>query len=301
MKDLPKDMDKVLVMPDLPKPPRRKRTWSLLLISSSGRTLTISKLMAKAIAVGLFMAVVSALAIGLAVSLDIVQDENKSIRHALKQATQQNQALKNEKDLLMARLVVAEAEKPKPEILSELKTLTENEQSQQSPAQQPQEAPIYEAPIDFGVETGPEPKPSVHVSLVEEQPAAETAVVPPAVPPRVDVGNFSSDFEPDSNMVKTRFRLKKIDTSAGTISGRAFVILKSEHTDQSQWLISPSISLDAGRPVNTGQGQFFSIARFKQMNFKFKNVRDHSQYQSAAVLVYAKDGQLLLEKEFALK
>lgn len=90
-----------------------------------------------------------------------------------------------------------------------------------------------------------------------------------------------------------RFDIKNISTDLDTISGYIFVILKPGSNPVSDWLVIPSAPIDNGRPSLFKRGQYFSISRFKPVNFRVKSSLSPGDFKLACIFVYDEDGRLI--------
>ena len=132
----------------------------------------------------------------------------------------------------------------------------------------------------------------------EKQPEEETASAIPANLPSASIEDFVVLFEPGSNILKVQFKIIKRAPNSQPVSGHAFVILKNDEVDEDRWLIFPQVTLSSGKPSQYNKGQYFSIFRFKTINFKAQYEANPERFNNAKVLVYNITGDLLLEKSY---
>jgi hypothetical protein len=118
---------------------------------------------------------------------------------------------------------------------------------------------------------------------------------------KVSIDNFKVFHESKINTLNIQFDLKNADTDVQYITGYAFVILKENNIDQNNWLSVPNVPLVSKRPSEINKGRRFSITRFKQVylttNVKFPPQR----YKIATVFVFSIAGELLLEKDLPVE
>jgi hypothetical protein len=62
----------------------------------------------------------------------------------------------------------------------------------------------------------------------------------------------------------------------------------------------PWAAIESGRPSPPNRGQFFSISRFKPMNFETKSIPDPDRIAQLTVFVFDTRGELLLKQDFQL-
>jgi hypothetical protein len=265
------------------------RRWTLLFIGDHGNTITIKRFKAIIIAVvGIFFLVSVLLAV-LFFSHQQTLKAKSDLQKRFQNSQQQIETLRHEKEILMARLVVAES-KAKQRVAE---------------VQQPEKNPAAAKPIDIKPEQAPKPKtasppppkkPTTQVkrSRPEGQQAQETAAVM-----RVAVANFKVSRESGTPNVKAQFRVKNASTGYPRVAGHAVVILQGADLEENQWMVMPPVALAGSKPTGK-RGKAFSIQRFRTMNLTSRAPKHADQFQTATVYVYSKEGKLLLEQDFAV-
>lgn len=287
-RDIHREMERLTVRPKR----RRPRRWTLLFVGAKGQVRRIERFAVMTAAV---MALLSAAALA-ALSLYLIYQqplaESRRLRSILAQVRQENRRLTEEKELLLAELVVVKetasrqggAPAPTAELMSDpepgLKTVPA------LPADSAVSARLAPAP--------PAPKPKT----IEPAPAvlADTQPVPPA-PVAVEGLAFSHDAE--TRELTVRFKLMNAGPESEPVSGRTFVVMETDLPD-TPFLTLPRVPLENGRPVRITNGRYFSIARFNIVTFKAKDPGDPDRFRSATVFVFALSGELLLKRHFPL-
>ncbi|MFC1812838.1 hypothetical protein ACFL03_09105 [Thermodesulfobacteriota bacterium] len=261
-----------------PKPSKKTRRWTLLFIGEHGKIIPITgvKPMLILSALVLFFAVTAAASLYFINKAKV--KENRQLIDALTASRRQIEALRHEKDILTARLVLTEPETEKAQ--GEI-----TEKRPDKPSKTADDAGASTASVQ------PEEEP---VNVAPDVPAQEVQSG------RVDVDSFKTSLEPYSNTLNVEFALKKIGSDSDSISGYAFVVLKNTESNQDQWLTFPSANFVSGRPSPVKRGQYFSIARFKWMKFEIDNPADIRRYEFATVFVFASEGALLMKKDFPI-
>jgi hypothetical protein len=293
VKNLPQNLKKVVksMFLSLPKPSKRARagSWILFAIEERGKIISIGRLKGLIIALALTLVIVVVSVSSLLIIAKSASDENEGLRNALDASKKQVAVLRDEKDLLMVRLVLAESTVE--ETLADSKEKQKGETSGGLPDNSP------------SIETKPDPADVEKTVLltVEKQPKEETASAIPAKLPRASIEDFVVLFEPGSNILKAHFKIIKTSQSSQPFSGYAFAILKQNEVDQDSWLIFPQVTLASGKPLLYKKGQYFSILRFKTIKFRSQNETNPKRFKTATVFVFAKTGELVLEKSFPVE
>jgi len=278
MEELQMSLEKELNERSRPKPSKRTRRWTLLFIGEHGKIIPVTGVKPILIlsALVLFFAVTAATSLYF-INKEKVK-ENRQLIDALTVSRRQVKALKHEKDILTARLVLTEPETEK----------AQGEITEKRPDESSKTAD------DAGTSTASVQPEEASVNVALDVPAQEVQSG------RVEVDRFKTSLEPYSNTLNVEFALKKIGPDSDSISGYAFVVLKDTESNQDQWLVFPSVGLISGKPSPINRGQYFSIARFKWMKFEINNLADIRRYEYATVFVFASEGTLLMKKDFPI-
>jgi hypothetical protein len=282
--------------PKKPKRPGADRRWTLLLIGDDGNVISLKHFKAVVIGIGFlfFFAVVFATLIFFQYKGTLKQ--NRDLKKWFAASEKQIEKLRHDKEILMARLVRAE-----------VRTKENDNGDRQIPQKMKGVQPA--APAS---QTAPKSEPA---NGVEEKPSAPQAVqrapAPDPTPPEkeevepnisVAVENFKVWRESENKSLKAQFKIK--NTSKGTkplrVTGRAVVVLKGGDLRKTQWLVMPVVALSGEKPSGK-RGKSFSILRFRTMNFTSRAPSFSDQFETAAVYVFTKAGELLLEQDFPIK
>jgi hypothetical protein len=272
--------------------PSADRRWTLLFIGDHGNVITLKHFKAIMVGIGSVFVLAVIFAILLFFQNQGILEQNKDLQKCFADSEKQVEKLRHEKEILMARLVLAEAKTKEniaaaPQITQKMK--------------EPQ--PVTPAPQ---VVSEPEP-----VKAVEKKPYVPKAAPVEPVPTETEeaeqtisvaVENFKVSRESGNKTLNAQFKIK--NTSKGTpplkVSGRIVVVLKGEDLSMDQWLVMPAVGLAGDRPSGK-RGKSFSIQRFRTMNFTSKAPNYTDQFEIAAIYVFTKTGELLLEENFSVK
>jgi len=302
MENTQRDLEKELARLSSPKPSRKKKRWTLVFIGDHGKTLSIKgyKGYAYLIMLTLFVAVLSS------VVFYYLYRENERVKKKLERdlniVRDQIISIRKEKDVLMARLVVAE---------SNLKTLARDKEGK--PAQNvsrkvadsppPQAKPEKPPPVAELVKPPQhikEPPPEKSIQKKAEEKKAEAPVQPDPAPP-VSIEKLQVFYELNSKTYRAQFILRNTNYDSDPISGYTAVVLKNHTMGPDEGLTLPRLKLVSGKPAGNRRGQYFAIARFKMVKFKMVHHSDPKQYDTARIFVFDADKNLLLEQNFPIR
>ena len=307
MENISGDMDKAVARPDPAKPRRPSPGWTLLCVGDHGKVIRVPRFKGLLIIWMVFSLIFLTAAVCLAYFYYDQSIQNKALEDALKSSRQKMKALRDEKDILLTRVVLAESNReqaPAAPSAGVEKTPAaeaavrepESDGPLRSPSARP-EADILPAvaavvEIDDDPETEPETRRPLEIS--ESPVTAEPGAV-------IAVDDFFAIVEPDGNRLRVNYKVRNIDPNANPISGRTFLILKTKNEGAEDWMILPEVPLASGKPIHVKNGKSFSITRFKTIRFKARYPDGRNPYAAATVLVYTTTGELLLEKNFSIE
>jgi hypothetical protein len=244
---------------------RGDRRWTILFIGDRGKTITFYRLKEAIIAILLIFLASAGLSGWFYALYAGARTETTQLEKKIDNLKQAIASLRNDKDILTARLVVAESR------VDEVYAKANNSNTAQ--------------------------KPSASSPAKKSDPPKTPRSSTPEMPPSVNAEKFIVYHEPDINTLRVEYRIVNTGSKEQPISGRTVVILKDDGDDQQNWLVLPSVPLSSGKPVGEG-GRSFSIYNFRTMRFKLNNQTGTDQYKTATVYVFTTSGDLLLEKEF---
>jgi hypothetical protein len=250
--------------PPAPKVTKRDRRWTLLFIGDRGKPITFKRFKGIVMTAASILVVTVAFAGGFYYLYQQEKQKNKNLRNDMDNLRQVVTSLRNEKDILTARLVVVETRVD--ENLDKVQKGQSGKDSAKSPA-------IASAAVAKSTSAQTESRTSV------------------------DVSDFIVFYEPDVNTLRVQFKLLNNGSKAQPVSGKSVVLLKNNEQDQRKWLTLPSVPLISGKPSGK-YGRTFSIYNFRTMKFKVNDQAGPDQFNTASVFVFSSTGDLLLEKDF---
>ena len=116
----------------------------------------------------------------------------------------------------------------------------------------------------------------------------------------VAVENFMVSHASDSPDLNAQFKIKNTSPESQKVAGHAVVVLKSNDLPKHKWLVMPAVGLVGDKPSGKN-GKRFSIQRFRKMNLTSRTPKHSDEFRTAAVYVYLKTGELLLQEDFPVE
>jgi len=249
-------MNNPIVEPEFVRPPRipkAEKRWTLLFIGDRGKTITFHRFKSLVMLALLILLASAAVSGWFWYLYDNARIESRNLNEKLENLEQALASARNEKDILTARLVVAE-----------------------SKAEQNIARMIAESPV----------KPPVKSPPKTSQPVQEPADDKRETVASVLAENFLVFYEPDVNTLSVQYKIRNTGSKEQPVSGRSVVILKDSEENPKKWLVLPPLPLVSGKPVGD-KGRSFSIYNFRTMRFKTNDQIGPDQYVAELpVLLY---------------
>jgi predicted component of type VI protein secretion system len=263
------------------------RRWTLLFIGDHGNVIALKHFKVIVVAGAfIFFSALCALAILFFVNHGTAA-KNKELQRFREKSETQIETLRHEKEVLMARLVIAESKANKSGAEDRQSQGEKNTTGQITPKPQ---AAAKEPADKVDQKVPPPPQTAQPKPLPEETPK-------PAPVLSVAVENFSVIYEPESENLNVQFKIKNTSPQSQPVSGHTVVVLKNDDLPIQEWLVMPAVAMVGDTPSGN-KGKTFSIQRFRTMNFTFKAPDNFDEFQTAVVYVFLKSGELLLEEDF---
>jgi hypothetical protein len=276
--------------PKKSKRPDADRRWTLLFIGDHGNVVTLKRFKAIVIGAGalFFLAIVS-VAVLLFLNKGTLK-QNNDLQRRFADSENQIEKLRHEKEILMARLVRAQAKTK--ENVAGVRQIQKKMKAAE-PAAPPPQVASKPKPVKAG-----QKKPSVLRAAQPKPASAETDEAEAVI--SVAVENFKVSRELENKNLNARFKIKNTSPEPQRVAGHVVIVLKGNDLQKDKWLVMPAVTLAGDKPTGR-RGKQFSIQRFRTMSITSKAPNHSDQFQTAAVYVFTKTGQLLLEKDFSVK
>jgi hypothetical protein len=235
--------------------------------------------------------------------------ENKQLRQKLTKLEKRLDYLIDEKEVLMARLVISGKEleietqpdpAAKPSMLKE--NLTKEKLAKEKMAGIKEKPALMNRLVDQ--ESLSDPVPSEFTPAgsngeatenpikEQEQPSVNADILDKQI---ITIEKFTVIRNGTDGDLEVRFDIRNLSDKPGGVSGRIFTILKPENKPQEHWLVVPASSLEKGVPSQYKKGQYFSIVHFKPVKFRIKNQAEPNLFKTAAIYIFNENGELMFE------
>ena len=305
MEDISRELEEEIAR-SKPSEYKRKKSQQILVVDDLGQMRCASYLLVLIKTLWVLVIVLGLVAGGLFFLYFNSAREKNSLQTRVKQLEARAGQLKTEKEMLMAKLVIA----GKAALITDMgkagtpdrsgSQIEETEKTEIDPEPGPSvdgseesEAGNETIADDSGqdrktAEPLPAPAPETTVQNGEDNmPAGQSAN-------QVAVEKFTLSQSEDKETLLVRFDIKNISGKKNEgISGRIFTLLKPEGALDEDWLVLPGVV--SGMPVEQQykRGQYFSITHYKPVRFKIRDSRAPKAFTSALVLVFDEEGRPL--------
>lgn len=277
--------------------PKRIKHWDLLFVDDHGKILSFQHVK------GLVVLFMIMLLISLSVSIYLyflyknTGNKINELQNTLEISQQDATTMQQEMRSLMVRLAEAQSKVPKKlakKRIKPAKQVSSSTKKTKPPAAQP--AKTKKTP----------PKQSTASKTVKPKgipAAASSKAGRQTLPQKIEVGvfDFSASFDPELNVLKTRFILKNINRNIPDIAGRIFIVMKERDDDRKGWLSIPDAKLVSGKPSPVKDGHFFKIRNYKTVELQSGNIAGPRAFKKASVLVFSSTGELVLQKAYRVQ
>ncbi len=204
--------------------------------------------------------------------------------------------LTNEKEILMARLVISGKEP----VLNTQKTVLASSVAKAKPKIKSGTKPLPQKiseKKDSGKKVDMEPKTGKVIAKAKPLAVAGTNDLQSAVGQKqaIAIEKFTVTRTGADGDLAVRFDIRNLSKKPGGISGRIFTVLKPDNSMESKWLVVPAAPLKNGIPSLYRRGQYFSISRFKPVQFTIKNQANPNLFKKASIYIFNDDGDLMFK------
>ena len=263
----------------------RHRRWTILFIGDHGRTITLKRFKGMVLLAFLVLVVSIGISAGFFIWNQKIIMEKHDLQVDLKKLNSRIDTLRHDKDILMTRLVLAESRVPE-SLGGKSEKSSGNKVSDQKKSDSAKEVTAKQ--LASKQMTSPAPK--------QIEPKPNSTSIDSGL--SVAIENFQISNRSGDNRLKVQFKIKNTSPNSRRVSGHAIVVLKGDHTN---WLPIPWMPLVDGRPTGLQRGHTFGISYFKTMRITTRSPKFPEKYQTAAVYVFTRNGELLLEKGYSVK
>jgi hypothetical protein len=254
----------------------KHRYWSFMLVGEHGRVIPVRRFKEIAFVVTA-IALLSSLAL---VVLGFVHvQRSRTIGHLqgeLSRLQQQTNLLKDERDFLKAKMVIGSLQSA----------------AESNPTGSETKNSIE--PASVAKEPPPVSQPSTDKIMADESKGKR-----PGSQFRADIRQFDARFNRTDKSLTAQFVIHNLSNPKEPLSGKTVLVFK-DGDDPLQWVSVPRVPLRDGKPSGQG-GQEFTVRNYRTLNFADILQKSPDTLKIATAYVFLEQGELLLERDFAVK
>lgn len=264
------------------------RRWTVLFIGDHGKVIAFKRVKTLlALAGAAFLLSLAAVCV-LAVVNQTLHRRTSELQQGLEASGQTIRDLRQERDLLTAQTVLAEAKmretlagvsRPPAAVSGPVAAGAADKTLPKSLPGQPEEASA----------SGKSPMPASDRAAVRE---------PVGKGESIAVEDLGIRYRRGSNTLELHFKIVKTSLGRKPLNGHAVAVLKGSDLDPKEWTAMPAVGLTRGRPSGRQPGYSFSISHSKAFTQTMPAPRDLPAYDAAVLYVFSKEGELLTALEF---
>jgi hypothetical protein len=262
------------------------RRWTVLFIGDHGRVIAFKRIKTLIwLTLGALATALTTVAVLVIINQGL-QTRILALQERLETSQQQIQALRQERDLLTAHVVLVETK------------MKETLAGGHRPAadQKPDPAGAGKT-ID---RSGTPPK-DVDVDKAAARSApSEDLRLPAGIGEGIAVEDFQARFDAARKAIDLRYKLVAARQGSRPLAGHVIVVLKSDDLEPEQWLAMPRVDLPKGRPTGRQKGFSFSISHSKAFAHSMPVPAALPAFSHAVLYVFSPEGQLLMAQDYVI-
>lgn len=298
MEDISRELEREITQLK-PSPYKKSRKKSILMVDDFGEMKPADHLKVLVYVFGVASLVFLLAAGGLYYFFSHQAVENKRLKSEAAGLAKKVDRLINEREVLMARLVISGKEpgietQPMP-LKVPIALPGKSEKEKKEGIKKKSDLKSVETIVVTTVETTTA---VASKELVDENKQGQAQVELKSKTPVqqiVTIEKFTVTRDGVDGDLLVRFDIRNISDKPGGVSGRIFTILKPDVKSERDWLVVPSAKLDKGVPIKYKKGQYFSIAHFKPVKFRIENQAGPDFFKKASIYIFNENGDLMFE------
>lgn len=267
--------------------PNEGRQWRVLFIGDHGKVVAFKRIKTL---IGLAIGVIATALITVVVLVIVnarLHARMQEVQEHLSAAQLQIQALRKERDLLTAHVVLAETKVK--EVLAGV--------SRTAPVQNPEPTGIAGKALES---SGPTPPETASEGPPRSSEPAGGGRLPAGIEEPVAVEDFYAGLDAARRTLHLRYKLVATRSARKPLTGHVVVVFKSHGTEPERWLTMPSVDLPKGRPSGRQKGYTFSISHSKAFSHSLPAPPAMPAFTQAVLYVFSQDGQLLMARDYGV-
>ena len=271
-----------------------RKKWSILFIGEDGKVVTIKHFKGMVTGLAMLLGILIVVVVVLYYQYQNRTGRIEALRNDMAGVVTENRTLRDEKEQMLARLVILE---------SKLKA-----RKQQGPPEGIGEAPgkgetLKDAGKDAGDKSAsPDVKQEKEPKEVQEQAVTPVAAESQDVVPPVNIANKNLVVCQDPTSEDMRVEYKVFNTGAKDVpvAGRSVIVLKGDNMNTEDWVVLPNVPLADLKPSGE-RGKRFRIYNFRTLKYKVPSSAVKGRLATATIFTFTEDGKLVTERDYPIE
>ena len=213
----------------------------------------------------------------------------KALHNDMAGVVQENRSLRDEKDQMLAQLVILE---------STLKSGEEGDPTMgtgRSPASGERKKDVDPETTSSDVSKEEKPKAAPADAVIEAATSDQSMIPPVTIANR----NLVVCQDPQSSLMRVEYKVMNIGAKDSPAAGRSVIVLKGPNMNTEDWIVLPNVPLLDLRPSGE-RGKRFHIYNFRTLKYTVESSAVKGRLESATIFTYTEDGKLLMERDYPL-
>jgi hypothetical protein len=261
------------------------RRWTVLFIGDHGKVIGIRYIKAfSLLTIAVLVMSLAAVAVLVIVNRQL-HGRTHELRQQLEASHQSIIALREERDMLTAHVVLAETKMK--EITAGVRRPPPNRKAEPAAEGKPPEKGAAVEPIASEQTTAPPPIEK------EYKPAVE-------LDGGIAVEGFQIKFNADRHTFNLQYKVVNTSQERKPVSGHVILVFKGDDLEPDQWLAMPRVDLPQGRPSGKQKGYSFSISHSKTITQSMPAPKSFPAFTKAVLYVFSGERQLIFAHDYAI-
>ncbi len=266
-----------------------RKKWSILFIGEDGKVVTLKHFKGLLTGLAMLLAILMVAVVVLYFQYRNRTGDVEAFRGDMAGVVKENRNLRDEKDQMLARLVILE---------SKLKAQEEGDSSEEVGRPPEGDEPSENADNDpASAGAGPEKDPKKVQQAVHTTTAAGSQTQRPPI--NIANKNLIVCQDPDSEFMRVEYKVINIGAKDAPVAGRSVIVLKGNNMHSEDWIVLPNVPLSDLKPSGD-KGKRFRIYNFRTLKYKVKPSTDKGRLETATIFTFTEDGTLVMERDYPL-
>jgi len=267
-----------------------RKKWSILFIGEDGKVVTVKHFKGMVTGLAMLLTILILFLIFLYHQYQSRTEYAESLRKDVAGVVAENRSLKDEKDQMLARLVILESKlkaQEAPEPPQGIGKLPGKEEPPQKIAKEPsaQTADRQNDPKDG-----------------QKQASTPAAAQSNAQVPPISIANKNLIVcqDPTSDNMRVEYKVFNTGAKDAPVVGRSIIVLKGNNMNFEDWIVLPNVPLSDLKPSGE-RGKRFRIYNFRTIKYKVPSSAVKGPLEMATIFTFTDDGTFVMERDYPIE